>query len=438
MSNARFSAQSYPLAPTFDGTSQGQQGKKRSSSGVIKTEGRGATLTPQGLIVVQSTVLKEEKLRRRRITAKDGFNPKAQYGPAVKGDDDAVMSTHKGVLGMCVTTNQHTFRGGLGNDNNVLSVFAVNGLSRSEKLAIPCIAQVSRDANEKYGEDRTTLVVHGAQTIVNTGCQPIDAGMHLYVDPNPFTTTNDDGQVVSAVNVKGIPQETLFFQIRPIVTDTIYAWMRSIEDRMRLSLAKTMSGDIQKAIKAGDGVALFDAVRAHVVRTWTDELLYARDMPMLDLILIFVLDDFAQLALIPKSGLTGLDTPEVQQMANILGLQALVLALRAQVEAGSIVNREFQSALPQHTRPQPAYQSPQDTVHDDKLLTNLSPGVLFPAGGDKTTAFRILTETRARLALFVRTATCIGMQAQEEYFRRVRCGMALSSAAKGGQLDLYM
>jgi len=427
-SRSAYPQRPFPLTPSNAMAGRVAGVKRGQTGGVIQSHGREAPMTPAGLVNVQVMVLKEE-LQTRAMNA-GSADPAGMYAPPTKNID--VASTHKGVLGMCVPAPGSTFRGGLGNDSNVRALFSTNGVSRKEKLAVPCVAQVSRDAGHVNSEDRSTVAVHGAQTIVNTGCQTIQPGQHLYVDPNPFTTIVD-GQKVSAVNIPGTPRETCFFQIRPIDTNTYHSFARSLQDIVRVRVGRMPH--VFRALQEGDAHKLFSEISSTCEAVFK-EISVADDMPIRDCILLYAVDTFTQFAAIPGA-IDNLATPADRQVAGLLGLGACLHALRVIGDRQSRIYCDFEATLPQNTSDVPRYNHDDDSVYSDRLTDLLDLHKLV-ATVDPAARLANINEARARIAIHMAAAKHMTSEAQHAYMRAFHCGISLSGAAKGKPLDMLM
>ncbi|MDO9175011.1 MAG: hypothetical protein Q7V62_09410, partial [Actinomycetota bacterium] len=242
--------------------------KRNATGGQIISPGRFDPAVPQQLVVLAVTVRFAEQERKMRALQAGTNDPRRLYG--APSTDDKDMTCDKGRLGFCMLNLESTFRPGLGHSNHVTFACSVNGLSRDAKVGVPAVCQVSRDTTDPHSEDKTTVVVHGVQTIIDTGDQTISPGDQLYMDLNPFTT-KQDGQDVPGVIIPGVSRTTLHPQVRPARSSTRYALSRTLNDRVRLQLGEIK--DLEAILNTGDALELLRVIRVFVQYACDDEKL---------------------------------------------------------------------------------------------------------------------------------------------------------------------
>lgn len=410
------------------------------NSGIMEVPGRGNVAVPQSLVVEQAIVHKEEVAIRAN---RNGRLPPNQL-LAPHATEDAVMNTYKGQLGLTMIERGTTFRGGLGNNPTVRFVTSANGLSKADmaNLGIPGVAQVERDATDKTSEDRTTVVLHGVQTLVNTSNDQINIGDKLYVDPSPLLTTDGSGRVVSAIRIRGIHPETCHFRPRPKRANTVFAWEHDLVNRAREEMGRGDFGkSLQLAVQHGDAQVLYEAIDKTCARVLDVEGGVSDNSPMRWHVRLCVYALVVSLAMTPGA-LHGLNDLNARLTTWVLALQAQLEALRVWSASEERIQRDFQATLPQHTRPMATRSGGgadiDETIHSSRLSALLAPQRQGAASIPPEQRLAAAMEAQARLALHSQHAITVTSHAAHDWLNKFYLGTALSSANKGQAFDVLM
>lgn len=409
---------------------------KRTAAGVIKSKGRGAAAVPQRLILVSGSVPKEE--RQLRAAEAGSARPERLFGPASKDDRD--MSANKGRLGICYLGNGSTFRPGLGNMNHVRVVMSQNGLLRDGMYAygVPAVIQNERDTDDPLSEPMVTCAISGVQTIVNTGSQVIQAGDALQYDPEPFTTTDADGNVISAVQIAGVSAGTLHPQVRPIRPNTKHVRSVTLDRRMNAHMGRVTDWGavLRDPINPAHRLVLMAREKAKEVNT---EMQEASASPERDRVTLHALWEFTQLAQIPGR-IVGLNAAD-RTMAHRVGLTAVREFLLGMRDTACKLRQDFQDSVPMTMGAAPrssftAATRSADDIESQHLADLLDPAKMARKSGEKL--YEELNEARARITLVVAHEFAVLESMQRAYNQRFNLGLALSGAQKAAPLDLLI
>ena len=419
---------SYPLAPRRDSA---KRDRSQRTSGVILSHGRGNVATPQSLVVVQAIAPKDERERRARMAKRD---PNSMFAPPATDDGD--FDIEKGMLGICNPNPSATFRGALTADSNVHVHTNMEGLSRDEPLCVPCVVQVKRSATDLNSEDRTTIVIRGVQTVVNTGSASLGVGQYCYFDPNPYTVVKD-GKVVSGINIVGVKNTVMHPQIRALDSTTTYSFVRGLQDVVRVAMGRDPNlKEIDTCFrnKAQNGEALLVCLNNMCEGIFKEHQL-AADMPMRDIIRLFAPWQLMHFCDIPEATPSLSGVPQ-RLHAKLMCADALRLAMIRIEDSETRHYRDFEVSLPHNSRStQTGGRIKSSVASPDlaKLLHPVTVGVLDPIK-----RFSEISTALSRIAMHFHYFDTICMQAQHDYISRFLIGLCLSGANKGAPVDILL
>lgn len=443
-----FSAANYPLPPggslaLTPAERKRADGSRRATAGVVASRGRGSPATAQNIITVQAVTCKNQS--KRRMLQVRSSDPRNVFAPA--SSDESDFDTKKGMLGLCVLEANTTFRGGMTGDTNVEVVTNMAGMSRDVRLGIPCVVQLERSAADANGDDRTTIVIAGVQTLVTTGSEQCSPGQKLYADPNPFMVDDPDneGQLVSGINISGINKAVKHIQLRPLNSNNLHSMTLSLQNEVRLRLGSAEAG---RSISAILGAAEPEKALCAFFTREATQLLDARnlavDMPVRGLMHIYAAWLFVQLV----SASAGTDAPipalsaDLNELAfvKVVALQTLRLALQHTETTFSRCYRAYDSALPQDATSDSArtYTAASNrhslsSAYLSGLLDNGKYNVGSPSDN-----MRYAMAAEACLNQHFHYHSQVLRQDMHDYLARFVLGIALSGSSKGKPIDVLV
>jgi hypothetical protein len=429
------SAATYPNPPSFDG---GADGLRPAAPGVITAQTRGQVVQPQALIVLQATSRKDEIQRRKRDA--NGCRSTELFAPAV--DNATAFNIKKGMLGICRLIPGTTFRGALQSDQgaNVEVITNMAGLHRKTKLAIPCVVQVNRDADRPGSDERTTIVPDGVQQIDNSGLHTINVGSKILLDPNA-ATIEVNGRTVPAIDTPGMPPGQYFPpQVRSLDTNTLHSMMRQWKERLRVQLGD--DSRVRAKLAAVDGpVALGRELAVLVANVVLDDKL-AEDMPIKGYLSIWLPWYLLKLTLVGTVDPTLKGAAGSQTTWMVWCMQLLYARLREVESDFSQLVTDYEATLPHNLKRRQTLDNKKDrSLHTTYLATSLEDATInkmFAAGSDRAKAARTVLELQARLDLFTQDYLETFVHDLQGWLSRWTIGTALSSAAKGKQMDILI
>lgn len=425
---------SYPLVPRRDAA---KRDRSQRTSGVILSHGRGAVATPQSLVVVQAIAPKDERERRARMAKRD---PSTMFAPPAT--DDADFDIEKGMLGICNPNPSATFRGALTADSNVHVHTNMEGLSRDEPLCVPCVVQVKRSATDLNSEDRTTIVIRGVQTVVNTGSAPLGVGQYTYFDPNPYTVEKE-GKIVSGINIVGVKPTVMHPQIRGMDSTTTYSFLRGMQDTVRIAMGRQCLKEIDACLKSSDrsGERLLTLLNKMCEDIFKDKHLSV-DMPMRDVIRLFAPWQLMHFCDLPDATpslsavASGISEMAQRLHAKLLCADALRLAMIRIEDSGTRHYRDFEVSLPHNTKSVQTGGRGKSSVASEDLAK-----LLHPVAGiavDPKIRFGQVASALSQIEMHFHHFSTICLQAQHDYMMRFMIGLCLSGANKGQPVDVLL
>lgn len=390
----------------------------KRSAGVVKASGRGQVITPARLMTCATVVRKTE----REIRAAESRGDSNIYAP--HATDDEVVSVRKGEIGMCIREVGGTFRPALTADSNVVATSSVNGLSRDKELFSPCVFQAESFVGDKDSNNQVTIAFEGLQTVYATGCEPITVGDSLYLDPNPYMVEDEHGNQVPGIQgPKGIPASKATFQIRKFDATSMHSFLHTLKmDALKDLRRDERQASLKQATSAEKLVKLIENVCRTVC---TNHRHIADDMPARNYLFLWLAFRILAMAKIASF------TKDNMMPVWLLSLRALRKVLQEDERNATDLHRDYAATLPHATDPLTRHKDfSVDSVYLDKLLDS---DELLKS---KDTIRAKLMEADARLSVFAQDRMEIAMHRQRQYLARYAFGTALSSANKGGQLDV--
>lgn len=173
-------------------------GVKNKRVNQIKSTGRGQAITPQALVVLNCSFASDQENRDR--------NEKDTVAPY--SEDKAVYVAAKGewamgrVNGCFVRGARQTIE----LQNAVQAFTSVNGLRRSDRVMAlgivdnPSMNHSGDDLLDSYGVVR----IAGSCTGINTGPETIPAMSHVYLVPEPYTVSNEQGDPIPGIDMTAL------------------------------------------------------------------------------------------------------------------------------------------------------------------------------------------------------------------------------------------
>lgn len=420
-------------------TSRNRAGQKQKPGmNVVQSKGRGEVATPQAVIVLQAALPKNELDRRARMAPVG--RAEALYAPPARSERD--FDAKKGMVGLCLLNNQATFAGRIGNTNSVRVAVNMAGLSRSEKLGMPCVVQVARDALDANTDDRTTIIVQGVQTIVDTGSQPIACGEIVIIDPNPFLIAdpvNKSGPQVSGINVQGVTENFMHPQTRTLTTNHEHALVQEFQNVLRARMGTSEFGKELAGCLAGvDPGARLAALFARSCTTLFDESNIAQDNPLRGLTLIWAPWYFLQM--VNVESVRGIK-PAALGMTTLACLHALHASLQQTEREFTRIYAQYDCALPHDTADERPVQyeasSNRASLFSDTLKADLDIDTLRTLTNDFERS-RAMHRGEAHLNLHYEYHSKLLRLALKNYLFKFSLGIALCGAGRGAPVDVLL
>lgn len=429
--------QSYETMP-FSPQSNGDLPPLSDDAGVVQSTGRNGVLLAQGLVLLQADNYKNEMQRRKSMSTKmsDLLAP--------MGSDPSAFNCVKGQLALVRFEPHSTFRGGLNSDSVVKVTTCANGLLRRESLGVPCVVQLDRDVTED-DDCRTTIVIRGTQTIINTSGGYIPPCVPLYVDPNPFLVNDsrEPGTMIPGIRIPGISPETAHFQIRPFYGKNLQASLVGLTDMLRRNLTHSVNVEaITRAVSSktiDQGRALHDVFEKMTSQLISDKK-FPVDYPLVQQVRNFLPFYFVQLTKI-NGAFKSIAAAASKSALRLFAMQAWH---RTMIGTENIVSDQFtafETSIPHDTDskyPVPFTVSKNpSSVHSDTLRRLLTVDAAFIALSpvEKTA---IWLEADARLTLIYNHQQQILINASIDFKNQFVAGISLSGANKGKAIDVHL
>jgi hypothetical protein len=304
------------------------------------------------------------------------------------------------------------------------------------------VVQVKRSATDLNSEDRTTVVIRGVQTLVNTGSAPLGVGQYCYFDPNPYTVEKE-GKTVSGINIVGVKPTVMHPQIRGMDSTTVYSFLRGMQDTVRIAMGRDPNTkEIDACLKSTSGEKLLVCLNK-MCEAIFDSRQLAVDMPMRDVIRLFAPWQLMHFCDIPDAtpSLSAGGSSTVNEMAQRLHAKlvcadALRLAMIRIEDNSNRQYRDYEVSLPHNTKTVQTGGRGKSSVGSEALAKLMHP----PAGTklDAKTRFGEIANALSQVELHYNFFSTICLQAQHDYQMRFLIGLCLSGANKGQPVDLLL
>ncbi len=411
----------------------------------IQSNGRGAPLAPQAVIVVTFKINPQERRFRERI-----WGDEKVYAP--HGDTDNIFNHAKGMLAYCILDPSHRRHTSIPGDTSLESHNVVNGLRVGTKIGLWHVQQLVKSAEENFGDQRQTGIISGSQTILNTDDQINQAGQIIYGDPNPVKSILN-GKVQPGFQINGTHQGAYLPRTRALDTNTVHSLVHNMRSQILDHIYSIPA--LEQINTKTNSVDLLDWF------TKTTDLVCDRngmseEIPIRALLKVWL--PFHWSKIIKLNSYNTASGPFFDlaggKGANTLGkLQHRIMALNCRLlvqrhieNAARFIKEDFDKGLP-HAAPgkekthwREASSANSSSMFAKELETLIDPRVIDHklSSGEVLSAIENIDEAEARLDLNYSHVSEICLYAQQFFFQTQTIGRALWTAAPGNPMAIHI
>ncbi len=408
----------------------------------IHSNGRGAPLMPQAVIVMTLKINPSERLHREQAW---GAQYTKVYAP--HADNPDIFNHAKGRLAFCIlepTLRKHTAIPG---DTSLESHNVVNGLKTGIRVGLWHVQQLVKTAEEDFGDQRQTSIFSGTQTILNTGDETIYAGQLVYGDLNPVKMINR-GKEEPGFQINGSHHGAFQPRTRGLDSNTVHA----IVHHLRTLILDYIYAipNLEHINTKTNAIELLDWFNKTVDNV-CDLRGLAEDIPIRPLLRVWLPFHWSKMIkLKTQDGLffqlaAGANNTLGKFQHRVLALNVRLLAQRQAESTSRSIREEFDRGLP-HTVPGASKQSWRDAsqanqasmfcakleklIHPKELNTKLAADVLA--------AVEDVDEAEAKLDLNYQHVSEVCLFAQQYHFQTQTFARALWTAAPGEPMASHL